>query len=144
MAARLQQLWVVGLLGVLALAVNARADDVDRLQGKWKVTYAAVGNKVANLQQLRKMSVSIEGDKFTLYEADGKRESVHFSLSPDTKPPEIDFREGKKKQTKAMYYGIYRFNQGKLNLCWGPAGETRPHHFATDGKNDRRLFILER
>jgi uncharacterized protein (TIGR03067 family) len=143
MVARFQQLWVVGVMGVLATAGNGRADDVDKLQGKWQVSYAAVGNNVANPQQLRKMSVIIEGDKFTLDEG-SKRETVHFSLNPGAKLPEIDFREGKKKQVKALYYGIYRFNKGKLNLCWGPSGETRPHHFATDGKNDHRLFTLEK
>jgi uncharacterized protein (TIGR03067 family) len=144
MAPSFRLLATCSLVIVAAAWGAARADDMDRLQGTWKVTYAAVGDKVATPQQLKGMRVVIDGNKLTLDEGRGKAEAVHFSLDSDNKPPHIDFRQGKRKEDKLLYHGIYKFADGQLTLCWGPAGDPRPGRFKTDSKNDRRLFVLEK
>jgi uncharacterized protein (TIGR03067 family) len=136
-----------GLSLALALALAspglARADDFDRMQGAWRATYAAVGDKVANKNQLKGIGVVVDGTKFTLNEG-AVSESAHLHLDPEATPRVVEFRQGKEKETKLLYHGIYQFEEDKLKICWGPAGAPRPGRFETDKKNDRRLFILEK
>jgi uncharacterized protein (TIGR03067 family) len=119
----------------------ARADDKDRFQGTWKVTYAAYGDKVATPAQLRNMTVTIEGNKFTYMDGDLK-EVVHFSLKPNEKPYKvIEFFRGP-ADNKLHWHGVYEFSQGKIKLCWGPAEADRPRSFSP--KKDQRFYTIEK
>jgi len=131
-------------LAVLAPGA-ARADELDNMQGTWRITYAAVGNKVANAKQLKAMSVLIDGNKFTLIEGAGQKEVVHFTPYPRRKPREVEFKRGK-GDAKLLWHGIYELEGEKtrFRLCWGPAGANRPRSFEAKRRDDHRLFILEK
>src|SRR6266566_3806535 len=104
-------------LAVLAPGA-ARANELDNMQGTWRITYAAVGNKVANAKQLKAMSVIIDGNKFTLIEGAGQKEVVHFTPYPKRKPREVEFKRGK-GDAKLLWHGIYELEGEKtrFRLC---------------------------
>ncbi len=126
------------LLGARA----ARADDLEKMQGKWKVTYAEVGGRPATAKELKNYKVKIDGKKFTLFEGDQKEE-VRMKLDPDGKPhPKLEFWRGKEGDgTKAFWHGIYEFDGSRLKMCWGPANKSRPGGFGRKNA-DNRYYIL--
>ncbi len=120
----------------------ARADDLEKMQGEWKVTYAEVGGRPATAKELKNYKVKIEGKKFTLVEGD-KAEEVHLKLDPAAKPhAQMDFTRGKESAgTKAFWHGIYEFDGGRLKMCWGPTNKARPGGFGSKYA-DNRYYIL--
>jgi uncharacterized protein (TIGR03067 family) len=128
--------------GVLLTTGSARADDQEHMQGSWRVIFAEIGGKEANKEQLKGLEVIVEGDKFTLVEG-ARKEVVHFSLSPDSKPKTIDFFKSTEKKEK-VWLGIYAFDGKDLKLCWGPAGKDRPKEFGAKKSNQDRYFILRK
>jgi len=130
-------------LGTVGLVVGlARADDVDKMQGSWQVISVKVGKVVPPKSVLKDLQVIVDGNKFTLVEG-AKREVVHFVLDPTAKPPSIEFYKNPTKADK-LYHGIYQFEGGNLRLCWGPAGQERPHEFETSKSDQNRLYVLKK
>jgi uncharacterized protein (TIGR03067 family) len=143
MKAGLRAAFGVALTLVVLAPAAARADDLDTMQGKWQVIHAAVGAKVATASQMKSMSVTVEGNKFTL--VTDKKEVVHFTPYSKRSPKEVEFKRGK-GDAKLLWHGIYEL-EGKnqrLRLCWGPAGADRPKSFEAKRRDDHRLFILEK
>jgi uncharacterized protein (TIGR03067 family) len=145
----------VAAICVVALALlappAARADDKDKLQGTWKVTFVAVTGETVPDALRKKMSVKFEGDDVTLVYPDGQSETIRFTLKADTSPHSIiNFGErsgfvkkGKRKTDATLYLGIYKFEgPDRLKLCWGPIGEPRPLHFNARRSRGHRYFIL--
>jgi uncharacterized protein (TIGR03067 family) len=126
----------------LLLSQNtARADELDRFQGTWKVTAAAMGAKVATPAQLREMTFTIDGNKLIVKDG-GFMETVHFTLKPGMKPfSVIEFTKGPKGD-KLHWHGIYEVAASKIKLCWGPAEAERPGKFTP--KADQRYYTIEK
>jgi uncharacterized protein (TIGR03067 family) len=133
----------VGAIAIVVLVSGpARASDGDRFQGSWRVIYAEVGNKEATDAQLKLMEVTIDGDKFTLVNG-AKRDVVHFNLDPTTRPHAIEFFRTSDKAEK-VWHGIYAFDDRKLKLCWGPAGNERPVRFSASTSNKHSFIIIQK
>jgi uncharacterized protein (TIGR03067 family) len=129
-------------LAVLVLVVSApgaaRADDMDKMQGAWKVT----GGKVGTTPLPKGMEVSVEKTQFTLKEP-GKTEVVHFVLDPTSKTKGVEFYKDAGKKEK-VWHGIYKIDGDKITFCWGPAGKKRPEKFEPRKESEDRLYILEK
>jgi uncharacterized protein (TIGR03067 family) len=63
-----------------------------------------------------------------------------FRIDPTTRPPSIDLTDGEGKH----FRGIYRFDGGKLTLCWNTRGGPRPVAFAAEPGSGHHLVILTR
>jgi uncharacterized protein (TIGR03067 family) len=88
-------------LVLAALAVTpARADDQEKMQGKWDATHAQIGKEEATPAQLEKIHVTVEGNKLILEEGD-KVYTVHFGLNPGAKPSAIDFYKASDLKVKS-------------------------------------------
>ncbi len=134
---------VLGFLGLIVVTAGpAHADDLDKMQGTWKATFIAVGSKEADKATLKEFHVIIDGNKFTLVEG-SKKEVVHFTLDSNAKVPVIEFFKTSAK-TEKIWHGIYMFEGKSLKLCWGPAGQKRPHEFETNKNDENRLCVLKK
>jgi uncharacterized protein (TIGR03067 family) len=123
-------------------AEEAQHRDKEKMQGTWKVTFAAVGDKTIPDKARREFRVIIEGHKLTLIQ--GKdQEIVHFSLRPEAAPKVIEFRQ-KEGDAKVHWHGIYEISGGRVQLCWGPAEQKRPKDFSGNRTNQQRYYILEK
>jgi uncharacterized protein (TIGR03067 family) len=130
-------------LVVVATSANLRADDLPKLQGTWKVSFAAVGEQTANDGQRKEMRIVIEGNKLTFHEVGGKKEVVYFRLLQGTAPKTIEFRQNAKQDAKLHYHGIYEMETAKrLKICWAPAEHEKPGAFGTKKANHHRYYIL--
>jgi uncharacterized protein (TIGR03067 family) len=126
----------------LLSAGTARADDLEKMQGLWKVTYAEIGGRPATAKELKSVTIKIDGKKLTLNEGD-KKEEVFLKLDHDATPhSQVEFWRGKQSEgNKAFWHGIYEFDGSRLKLCWGPANKTRPGGFGSK-KAENRYYIL--
>jgi uncharacterized protein (TIGR03067 family) len=119
-------------------------NDLDEMQGTWRVTYGEVGGRVGTPAQLKGYKIIIEGTNLTMLEG-GNTEYAFFDLIPGARPRQIDFFPVKaKKKGLKNCHGIYQFDGTSPNLCWGPAGKARPRVFNTKAANDRRYYILSK
>jgi uncharacterized protein (TIGR03067 family) len=147
------QILLAGVLTLCGLwqAPAAAQTDKDKMQGTWKVTYAAVGEadgsvKVATPRQMKAMSITIKGNEFT-YKGVGANgrpfmETVHFRLKPAGRGNKvIEFTENPGGD-KLHWHGVYEFADGKLKLCWGKADAERPATFAP--KKEQRVYTIEK
>jgi uncharacterized protein (TIGR03067 family) len=130
--------------GLLALAApgarTARAEDLDQMQGTWRVVSAQVGGAVAGSKDLKKMRVSIDGHKLILDE--GTRVyTVHFALDPTASPHQVDFFKDMGRKQK-LWDGLYEFDGKDLKLCWGAEGAERPKEFGVQKGTEQRYFII--
>jgi len=70
--------------------------------------------------------ILFDGDKYTFYHDDTKSPEVTFKLNPAAEPRTIDVLNGGKTML-----GIYRFQDGKLEICLAQDGKPRPKIFST-------------
>jgi uncharacterized protein (TIGR03067 family) len=127
------------------LTASARADDLDKMQGTWKVVYAAASGNVATPGLLKQLTVTVKGRDFTLAEA-GSSETITITLNEAERPHKaINFGKGKRPTDNAPYQGIYEFEGPKrLRLSWAPASQPRPQDFNARRTKGHRSFILEK
>jgi uncharacterized protein (TIGR03067 family) len=129
----------VVFLSLAALASNtARAYDLDKMQGAWRVVSAQVGADVAGSRALRAMRVTVDGNRLVLEEGN-KTYTVHFALDPDSH--QVDFYKDKGRKEK-LWDGIYEFDGKDLKLCWGAEGAARPKEFGVKAGTQQRYYII--
>jgi uncharacterized protein (TIGR03067 family) len=131
----------LGLFALTALtARTARADDLDKWQGAWRVVAAQVGGDVAGTSQLKKMRVTVDGNKLILEEGP-KTYTVHFALDPESH--QVDFYKDAGRKEK-LWLGIYELDGKELKLCWGPNGAERPKEFEVKKGTDQRYYVISK
>jgi uncharacterized protein (TIGR03067 family) len=149
----------LGLITTCAAALclftvaDARADDLDMMQGTWKAVSAARAGEVASPAALKNIKVIVSGREFTLVEP-GTNETITITLYEGKRPHKwIDFGKksfvgtgkGKRRTDVTVYQGIYKFEgPNRLELSWGPLGQGRPQNFNARRVKDHRLLVLEK
>jgi uncharacterized protein (TIGR03067 family) len=73
--------------------------------------------------------IVFEGSKYTFYHEMNKSPEAAFTLNPAVSPRAIDV-----KQSGQTMLGIYRFHEGRLEICLAQDGKPRPTVFATQGE----------
>jgi uncharacterized protein (TIGR03067 family) len=132
-----------GLLLVSLAAADPAKDDLDKLQGSWKIVSLEKDGKKQPEDALKSLKVIIKDDKFILKEGDKDAESS-IKLDPSAKPKAIDLtvKEGDAAKT---IKGIYQLADDDLKICAaGDPNADRPKDFATKPKANVGLVVLKR
>lgn len=132
------------LLGLFANpAVADDKDDLEKLQGTWKLVSLEKDGKKQPEDAIKNFKVIIKDDKFILKDGNTDYEAT-IKLDTAKKPKTIDLavKDGDKAETKK---GIYQLDGDDLKLCvaGAPDGE-RPAEFATKPKAGVGLVVLKR
>ena len=138
---------VTALAVVLLVAADKPKDDagkkeLDKLQGTWSyVSFEMNGEKMPE-DQIKRMSITYEGNKWTVKEGDKVVVSGTQKLDPSKKPHEVDslIVEGDGKGTTIL--GIYEFNGDTMKACFDPAGKERPKSFTS--KEGQFVGVIKR
>jgi uncharacterized protein (TIGR03067 family) len=120
---------------------SVRADDLDEMQGTWKVVSGKAGDKVATADQLRHMRFEFDGKQLVFTQGINMKETVKITLHPNKDPKEIDFTKGK-AGAKGLWHGIYEFDGKKLRICFAPVEHDRPKSFSP--KKEQQVYVLEK
>src|SRR5205809_305685 len=109
---------VASVLLVAADKDDAGKKELDKLQGTWSyVSVESNGQKMTE-DQLKKMSITYSGDKWTVKEDDKVVHTGTQKLDPSKTPHAIDslITEGEGKGTTML--GIYEFKGDTFRVCF--------------------------
>jgi uncharacterized protein (TIGR03067 family) len=145
----------VTLLCALVLTASAgtgaRADDkadVERefkqFQGTWTFESVAAGGKEVPAAEFKGITVTFEGDTYTVKKGDEVIQAAKQKLDPSKSPKTLDVTvvEGANKGT--VIPGIYEISGDTLKVCFDPEGKKRPAEFKTASGSQTTLVVHKR
>jgi uncharacterized protein (TIGR03067 family) len=146
---------LVALLCVLCLGASAgtsaRADDkadvekeLKKFQGTWTFESVEAGGKEVPADGFKGVTITFEGDKYTVKNGDEVIQAAKQALDPSRSPKTIDVTvvEGVNKGTVIL--GIYELNGDTLKVCFDPEGKNRPTEFKTAAGSQTTLVVHKR
>jgi len=118
-------------------------EDLDGLQGTWRVTALEVeGNKMEEVF-FAGSKVIVSGSSFTTVSMGGNYTGM-LAVDIEAQPHKLDmiFTYGPHAGSRSL--GIYKFEGEAMLLCLGFAGRERPTDFVTQPGTGHALETLER
>jgi uncharacterized protein (TIGR03067 family) len=152
------------LAASLSIGANQPKDDgakkeLQKFQGKWVVISAKFNNRdwtlllgfssslrAGSLTIPRPVACTFRENRFVFPNLSPFGGSWTVVIDPAKKPGHIDFLEGRDGR-EVRHPGIYDFDGGRLRICFGPNGASRPTKFSTkEGTtaSPRLLLVLGR
>jgi uncharacterized protein (TIGR03067 family) len=120
--------------------------DQEAVQGAWKVVKFTVAGKDQADDLLKKLRVTIEGDKFTMKLADGVIGEAQFKLDPSKSPRQIDMVNLSGPEKGQVRLGIYEIDGNTWKACFllNDAAKKRPANFEPVAGTLSSILVLER
>ena len=132
-------------VGLLMPANNAQAgdqQDLEKLQGTWKLVSAAQDGKVLSDDKVKQTTIVFKADTFRfpgLAENATSKEGT-IKLDATKKPKQMDATS---TQGDVML-GIYELEGNRYKVCFAPVGKARPDDFASNTGSGYILQFWER
>ncbi len=135
--------FVLATLG-LASAADDKKDDAKNLQGTWVYESMEWDGKKIPIDQLRKTTITFEGDKFTVKVGDRVTMSgtYKFDASKSPKTFAATVTDGQAKGSKPL--GIFKIEGDIATGCIKLTGRERPTEFKTVEQSDTVLVVARR
>jgi uncharacterized protein (TIGR03067 family) len=135
----------VAYLGALALLLGvggARGEDTKeaakQVQGTWEYTSFKLDGKTPAKFEDTKVTVTVEGDKFTVKAGEKVVKSGTIKLDPKNEKAIDVVYDQEGKGITAL--GIYEIDGDTAKLCLDPAGKARPREFKSEA-NSGLLYL---
>jgi uncharacterized protein (TIGR03067 family) len=136
----------LALTSALVLTAGAAAQDAKKeqalLQGKWKAVKIEIEGKEIPADELAKLKITVEGDKFIGQKDNNEQEKNLMKLDPTKKPKAIDLTPQSGPSEGMTLQGIYELTGDTLKMCLALPGANRPDAFAAGEM--RVLITLQR
>ena len=131
---------LVTLLCTLGLVASdgagARAEDkaavekeLKKFQGTWVFESVEAGGKEVPAAELKGITVTFKGDKYTVKKGDEVTEAATQRLDPSKSPKTLDVTVTEGPNKGAVMLGIYEITADTLRVCFDPDGKNRPTQF---------------
>src|SRR4051794_25699637 len=131
---------LVTLLCILVLTASAgtgtRADDradvekeLKKFQGTWTFESVEAGGKKVPADEFKGITVTFEGDKYTVKKGDEVIQAATQKLDPSKSPKTLDATVAEGPNKGAVLLGIYEIRGDTLKVCFDPEGKKRPTQF---------------
>jgi uncharacterized protein (TIGR03067 family) len=145
---------LVTLLCTFVLTVpgetGARAGDkagvekeLKKFQGIWTFESVEAGGKEVPAAEFKGMTVTFEGDKYTVKKGDEIIQVGTQKLDPSKSPKAFDVAVAEGLNKGAVMLGIYEINGDTLKVCFDPEGKKRPTEF-TSAPGSQILVVHKR
>jgi len=131
---------LVALLCALVLSASsetgARADDraevakeLKKFQGTWTFASVEAGGKEIPAAEFKGMTVTFEGDRYTVKKGEEVIQAATQKLDPSRSPKTLDVTVAEGPNKGAVILGIYEISGDTLKVCFDPEGKKRPTEF---------------
>jgi uncharacterized protein (TIGR03067 family) len=124
---------------VLTATGGARADKADvekelkKFQGTWTFESVETGGKEVPAAEFKGITVTFEGDKYTVKTGDEVIQAATQKLEPSQLPKTLDVTVAEGPNKGAVMLGIYEISEDTLKVCFDPEGKKRPTEFKSSG-----------
>src|SRR5438874_7942464 len=146
---------LVTLLCTLVLTASggtgARADDkaevekeLKKFQGTWTFESVETGGKEGPAAEFKGMTVTFEGDKFTVKKGDEVIQVGTQKLDPSKSPKAIDVTITEGPNKGAVMLGIYEIDADTLKVCFDAQGKKRPTEFKSAPGSENFVNVHKR
>lgn len=130
----------VSLCGLVGLHANEKANDLDRLQGTWRVVSLVEKGKAASKQDADAIEIIIDKDTFTTKEKGVVGAKYQIKLDPAKMPKHIDFKHLIGESKGGVEPGIYRFEKDQIRMVLNEDRKGRPTVF--EGKETAAYSVI--
>lgn len=120
---------VFGLSASLLLGDEAGDKDLKKIQGTWRFTSHAMGDKETPKEEVAKLKITFTGDKWSVTQDDKVVQAGTHKLDGSKKPAQVDAKVTEGEGKDGMMLGIYELKGNKLKVCFDPSGKERPTSF---------------
>jgi uncharacterized protein (TIGR03067 family) len=123
---------------ILTVFRKAGGNDLERVQGRWTPTRMIHNGEAVSADDLAKIKLKIEGNRFTL-EADEPAEGT-VKLDSSTTPRNLDATASGGEQI----HGIYEVSDSTFTICYGVEDTPRPKAFKADADSGQVLAVFRK
>ena len=124
-------------LGLIASGgTGAGADDkadvekeLKKFQGTWTFESVEAGGKEVPAAGFKGITVTFEGDQYTVKKGDEVIQAATQKLDPSQSPKTLDVTVAEGPNKGAVMLGIYEISGDTLKVCFDPEGKKRPTQF---------------
>ena len=118
----------LAVVAVVATTVSADPKkDLEKLAGKWQPTLLQVGDAKLPAEQLKKISLVIEGEKYTVTAEAPDKGTLKIDKKDKLLTMDIVGTEGPNKGKTIL--AIYEIDGDTLKICYALEGKVRPTEF---------------
>jgi uncharacterized protein (TIGR03067 family) len=146
---------LVTLFCALGLAVSdgtgTRADDkadvgkeFKKFQGVWTFESVEAGGKKAPADELKGLTVTFAGDKYTVKKGDEVFQVGTQKLDPSKSPKTIDVAVTDGFKKGSVMLGIYEIDGDTLKVCFDEEGKKRPTEFKSPTGSETFVNVHKR
>jgi uncharacterized protein (TIGR03067 family) len=133
-----------GLLAIGSLfASNAQSNDLEALQGTWRLVGGEIGGRKMTAEELTQGKLVFKGDRYTVRRGSGPTVTGIVELDSAKNPKTIDITDADGLYKEKTLLGIYAVKGDELKECFAPPGEARPAKFATKPGTSQFLHVLK-
>ena len=144
---------LVTLLCTLGLSAaggpGALADDkadveneLKKFQGTWTFESVEAGGKKLPIDPFKGMTVTFEGDKYSVKMGDMVVEAATLKLDPSKSPRPFDSTVTEGPNKGKVYLAIYEISGDTLKVCFDPEGKKRPTEFK--GESGAQTLVIHK
>ena len=127
---------VLTATGGLGVRADDRADvekELKKFQGAWTFESVEAGGKEIPVAEFKGMTVTFQGDRYTVNKGDEVIEAATLKLDPSKSPKAFDVTVAAGPNKGAILLAIYEIRGDTLKVCFDPEGKKRPTEFKTSG-----------
>ena len=120
------------------------ASDLETFQGAWNLISAERDGKQTPSEEVKKLKLTIQANKFILEKDSAVISEGTFSLDPSKKPKAIDETVTAGPNKGKVFLAIYEIDDQHHKICFAPLGKDRPTAFASLPGSGNLLQVWER
>lgn len=131
----MRPLGLTALSVALLLAADPKDDakiDLERFQGKWALISAQRDGKKTPEEEVKKITLTIQGNKFVLYKNAEIISEGTFTLDPTKRPKTIDETATAGPNKGKTFLAIYEIDDQHHKICFAAPGKERPTAFSSE------------
>lgn len=103
--------------------------ELKKFQGTWTFESVVAGGKKVPADAFKGVTITFEGDKYTVQKGDEVIQAATQKLDPSKSPKALDVTVAEGPNKGTVILGIYEISGDTLKVCFDPEGKQRPTQF---------------
>jgi uncharacterized protein (TIGR03067 family) len=118
--------------------------ELQKLQGAWTFASQVVNGKAIPAENLKNLTLNMEGDKFTVKQGEEMYQTGRQKLDPSKTPKTLNAEVTEGPEKGSVMLGIYELDGDTLKVCFDLEGKKRPTGFKSTAGSNTILIVHKR